>query len=842
MRPILLASLLILSAVCTSLGQKRDLRNIEKRDFSTQILEGGRVSIHYASERSNPMYIPAPRKFRSGSERTKTSEIIVTYIGFEAQTQARDAFQFAVDIWEDFLISDVPINVTAVWANDLEQGVLGSAVTGNLILNPADDLTPKLNLIYPIALAEKLAREPLNDSDEIDILAQFNSTRDDWHFDTSTPAPDDKYDFATVVLHELAHGLGFSGAVQENGATAQIGVEGFPFAFTSNYEVKPSNDNLVYDVQNSSIAMLEAITGDDLFFVTEFFQGSNEVEMHAPSTFRQGQSVFHLHEKYTDLQGGANALMTPFIDEGETIHDPGFAVDMLKDLGWSFSWLEHEPAISNENLDQSTDLTVEIVTEEGIFPDSVFINYEFLNLLNTDQTGSARIKMVPTGNPNEFIGTIPATGFETRFVYHIEAWDSTGRKFTNPGQPEFFNNLGGYAYFSIEDEFTPNIDHVPVTYVTEDENTIDILAIANDVTTGIDSIYLEYSIDGVVQESKNLDLINETFSVYATDIDISELDAGSVITYRLAAVDQAIANNFTTSPGAGNYSFTILPEAPTAVEEYLNDFNAAESSEDFVSSSFVVSTPPGFSNGNLHTPNPYELGFDNLYNVVVLTQPIKVKSGTDSFLSFDEVVLVEPGDNDGLWDFVVVEASNDGGETWIELVDPYDSREESDWNAAWSNANRDENGNSTEVGNSTLFRERTINLQGPDDISSGDEVLIRFVLYSDQLFTGWGWAIDNLNIQAGVTGIEELLAENGISIYPNPSTDVFNIEMQLQKPVREAIFTVTDIMGRTVETIKTYESGATIQQSVDLSGKPFGLYTITIMLDGESTTRRIIKQ
>ena len=51
-----------------------------------------------------------------------------------------------------------------------------------------------------------------------DSISQLEST---WHFDHKTPVPDGKYDFYTVMLHELAHAIGFGGSQswQENGFT-----------------------------------------------------------------------------------------------------------------------------------------------------------------------------------------------------------------------------------------------------------------------------------------------------------------------------------------------------------------------------------------------------------------------------------------------------------------------------------------------------------------------------------------------------------------------------------------------------------------------------------------------
>ena len=64
--------------------------------------------------------------------------------------------------------------------------------------------------MYSILLQwpEKIAGRNLN-GDDPDIFIQFNNTAA-WHYDpTTTPFPG-LYDLATVVLHEIGHGLGFA--------------------------------------------------------------------------------------------------------------------------------------------------------------------------------------------------------------------------------------------------------------------------------------------------------------------------------------------------------------------------------------------------------------------------------------------------------------------------------------------------------------------------------------------------------------------------------------------------------------------------------------------------------
>ncbi|MGA9769164.1 MAG: PA domain-containing protein [Blastocatellia bacterium] len=126
------------------------------------------------------------------------------------------AFQFAADLWGATLDSNVQIVVTAAF-NPLGANVLGSAGTTFVF----DDFTGPFpfpgaefaNTWYHSALADKRSGVELNPG-FADINAQFSS---DFNFylglDNNHGALND---LVVVVLHELAHGLGFSAFANGN--------------------------------------------------------------------------------------------------------------------------------------------------------------------------------------------------------------------------------------------------------------------------------------------------------------------------------------------------------------------------------------------------------------------------------------------------------------------------------------------------------------------------------------------------------------------------------------------------------------------------------------------------
>ena len=132
----------------------------------------------------------------------------VTYTGFTAA--AETAFTYAVQIWANTIVSSVTIKINANFS-DLGPGILGGAgpdlyyeLTGGSI--PA-------NTLFPSALTDALISSDANPSGT-DINASFSSTFP-FYFGTDGNTPGGQYDFVSVVLHEIGHGLGIAGFGRE---------------------------------------------------------------------------------------------------------------------------------------------------------------------------------------------------------------------------------------------------------------------------------------------------------------------------------------------------------------------------------------------------------------------------------------------------------------------------------------------------------------------------------------------------------------------------------------------------------------------------------------------------
>ena len=292
---------------------------------------------------------------KGGVERSEVrAQFELDLSGFPSDAEA--AFAFAARIWETHIESAIPIRVQAVFA-PLDAQTL--AATGPACVEARPEL-PFPNTWYAVALAEAILGRNLNPAGVdvcpgVDITATFNSETE-WYFGTDGNTPRGAYDFATVVLHELGHGLGFFGsfavATGEEGACPAVlgavavgeGCWGFgsdvirPLVFDRFAEDAQGVallDTRVYP--NPSLALGAALRSDAVFFDGPTATASNAavpIDLFAPANFEPGSSFSHLDESVSPA-GDINSLMTPQIARAEAIFSPGpFTCAIFRDIGW----------------------------------------------------------------------------------------------------------------------------------------------------------------------------------------------------------------------------------------------------------------------------------------------------------------------------------------------------------------------------------------------------------------------------------------------------------------------------------------------------------------------------
>ena len=237
-------------------------------------LEG--MIILYGTRKNAGTSVPAPPLQKLSRHDnyfgTEQPQISVTYTGFT--DEAKEAFQYAVDIWNSLIRSPVPIWIDATFTDfsGYEDGriILGGA-------RPAAWKSPgALDLWFVDALADKRAGRDLADG-EPDIITRFNSHEDvNWYFGTDGNTPAGRMDFVSTVIHEIAHGLGFfSTARTEDVAIGTFSVSGergklrsgkpdeLPHIF--DFFVVNGSGTAITEFRDPSTHLLEQFTSNNLF-------------------------------------------------------------------------------------------------------------------------------------------------------------------------------------------------------------------------------------------------------------------------------------------------------------------------------------------------------------------------------------------------------------------------------------------------------------------------------------------------------------------------------------------------------------------------------------------------
>ncbi|MEQ8273506.1 MAG: tandem-95 repeat protein [Deltaproteobacteria bacterium] len=272
------------------------------------------------------------------------STFVIHFNGGYTQERA-DAVAAGAQFWADRLGSSVDIEVDMAFAPlscSPSSGVLGSAGATTVVRDFAG--APQANTWYPPALANSLAGSDL-DSGRSDISATFNSSIDDpaqesscltgldWYYGQGS-APSGTIGFYGVVLHELAHGLGFQTFADLGGSGALF--YGRDDHFIRHLEDNSSGRSLASGSMNDSERYAAARDDGDLIwsgpmvtaaatYLTAGRSGS-EVQMYAPSSYRGGSSISHF-----DTRVSPNAVMEPF-ETGST--NTTLSEALFYEVGW----------------------------------------------------------------------------------------------------------------------------------------------------------------------------------------------------------------------------------------------------------------------------------------------------------------------------------------------------------------------------------------------------------------------------------------------------------------------------------------------------------------------------
>ena len=240
--------------------------------------------------------------------------------------QRRDALEAALDVWESSLMASYAGETIHVDAkmDPQSSGVLGSASSLSF-WNVAGVGGAGA------ALANHLVGEDLN-TGQSEIGITLNSNFASWYYGTDASTPSNQWDFMTVVIHEIGHGMNYFSGIQTDGSTGWgSGIWGIYESFLE------LGDGTRLTTMATDAERAAAIISDDLYWGGANASAANSdtrVRIYAPDPFEPGSSVSHVNQ--ADYAG--IAIMTPALVNGVAVHAPNaFELGMMKDMGWTIT-------------------------------------------------------------------------------------------------------------------------------------------------------------------------------------------------------------------------------------------------------------------------------------------------------------------------------------------------------------------------------------------------------------------------------------------------------------------------------------------------------------------------
>jgi len=289
-----------------------------------------------------PIYIPPD------ASKTSTANTVRTYgPGFDVTLMP--AVEFACGIIEGYISSGVGIKVLFNSQNLGENGSYAETevpiVRANMHLEPdfpAENPSYQLNTWYVAAAAnnmwgvDKYTQGANVYAIEININTHYMSS---FYLPTDGGVGPNQVDLATLIIHEMIHGLGMIVGLTESGGfyTWKWGTQEYPLAY-SRYIKNVTTGDFIPNMTEFSQSFNDFLQSDDLIFEGILYSNANP-KIYAPNPYEEGSSIQHFDElSFLPTPPAAipeESLMTPIVNKGVAIHQVGpITTNLLKELGW----------------------------------------------------------------------------------------------------------------------------------------------------------------------------------------------------------------------------------------------------------------------------------------------------------------------------------------------------------------------------------------------------------------------------------------------------------------------------------------------------------------------------
>lgn len=260
---------------------------------------------------------------------------------YDVPDSVKTVVEAAFGVWDKILISRVPIHIDVYWT-DLVASTLATAGSDRVFKNFKN--APLNNVWYPSALADALSGESVNGNNP-DIVLKINRNVN-WNLDYDGPQNFRYYDMLSVIIHEIAHGIGFMSSFEANGTERlKWGIQDLPFIYDQ-YVVDRNGNSLVDKrfYANDSEELLQEVTEREIYFHVD--SGTYSVmqpRLHTSRPFSAGASLSHVSASQVYRPDDRDRLMLPTLSQGVRYHYPGNGIlAILFQMGWALNFYELE--------------------------------------------------------------------------------------------------------------------------------------------------------------------------------------------------------------------------------------------------------------------------------------------------------------------------------------------------------------------------------------------------------------------------------------------------------------------------------------------------------------------
>jgi hypothetical protein len=98
---------------------------------------------------------------------------------------------------------------------------------------------------------------------------------------------------------------------------------------------------------------------------------------------------------------------------------------------------------------------------------------------------------------------------------------------------------------------------------------------------------------------------------------------------------------------------------------------------------------------------------------------------------------------------------------------------------------------------------------------------------------------DSFEFNVGLSAVKEIPGLNNFTVFPNPSQGLTHIQAVFNKEIVQANLQIVNTLGQVIWS-KTIQNKREIQESIDLSHAPGGLYLIRLETGGSAISRKLL--